>query len=319
MKLRKLLPIIGIVIFILLIKRLGWQQILNSIQNVNPWYILLSIFIAPFLIFFQTFKWALILKKQDIHLPFWELIKIQMISSFYGVITPGRLGYFIKILYLKDKAKISAAKSLTSIIVDRLVDFMIVFILGVVGSLVVINYYANVTSHIIIAVLTLLIIELIFANKKVQHLFLSFIANFLVPAKYKDHTTGFFKEYLEHSLNPFKQYKNILLTFIVWGLIYTQLYLVSLSFGIKEIPYPYFLILPPIATIVSLVPITVSGLGTREVTLVGLFSLFHVTATKIFSMSLLNTLIGTLIGLIGGIFAFKEETLIKKVKEETKK
>ncbi len=318
-KLRKLLPIIGILIFILIIRKLDWQQITHSFENIKIIYIFLSILIAPILIFFQTLKWALILKKQDINLPLWDLIKIQIISAFYGVITPGRLGYFIKILYLKEKAKISIAKSLTSIIVDRLIDFMVVFILGAIGSIVVINYYANITSHIIIAVITLFTIELIFASKKVQHLFLRSIVKFIIPKKFKSQMNDFFNEYLEHSLNPFKQYSNILLTLFVWVLIYTQLYLVALSFNIREINYLYFLIIPPIATMVSLIPITISGLGTREATLMGLFSLFRIPATKIFLMSLLNTLIGTTIGLVGGFFALREEKLIETIKEEAKK
>ena len=319
MKLRKLLPIIGILIFILILRKLDWQQITHSFENIQLIYILLSILIAPILICFQTLKWALILKKQDINLPFWDLIKIQVISAFYGVITPGRFGYFIKVIYLKEKAKISIAKSLTSIIVDRLIDFMVVFILGAIGSIVVINYYANITSHIIIAVITLFTIEIIFASKKVQHFFIKFIIRFIVPSKFKDQAKGFFGEYLEHSLNPFKQYSNLLLTLFVWVLIYTQLYLVALSFNIREINYLYFLILPPIATMVSLIPITISGLGTREATLMGLFSLFRIPATKIFLMSLLNTLVCTIIGLVGGFFALKEEKLIEEVKEEAKK
>ncbi len=316
--LRKFLPILGILIFILILKRLDWQQIMHSLENIKPIYILISILISPILIFFQTLKWALILKKQDIHLPFWGLIKIHMISSFYGAITPGRIGYFIKILYLKEKAKISTAKSLTSIIVDRLIDFMVVFILGAIGSIIVINYYADITTHIIIAVITLFTIELIFASKKVQDIFLRFITKVLIPAKFKDQVKEFFNEYLKHSLNPFKQYTNIFLTFIVWVLIYTQLFLISQSFNI-QINYLYFLVLPPIATMVSLIPITISGLGTREATLMGIFSLFRIPATKIFLMSLLNTVIGTIISLIGGLFALHEEKFIETVREESKK
>ncbi len=318
MKLRKLLPIIGILIFIFILRNLDWQQIIHSLENIKPGYILISILISPILIFFQTFKWAIILKKQGVNLPFWSLIKIQMISSFYGAITPGRLGYFIKIFYLKEKARITMAKSLTSIVVDRLIDFMVVFILGAIGSSILINYYADITNHIILAVIVLFLIELIFASKKVQHLFIKFITRFLIPAKFKTQAEGFFGDYLEHSLNPFKQYSNIFLTFIVWVLIYSQLYLVALALNIK-ISYFYYILLPPIATMVSLIPITISGLGTREATLMAIFSLFRIPATKIFLMSLLNTVIGTLIGLFGGLFALHEEKLMNVVKEEAKK
>ena len=67
----------------------------------------------------------------------------------------------------------------------------------------------------------------------------------------------------------------------------------------------------PIATLIGYIPITVSGIGTREAVLIGLMSLFAVESTKVLSMSLLNILIGGIIPSIIAIF------LIIKIRNKT--
>jgi uncharacterized membrane protein YbhN (UPF0104 family) len=52
-------------------------------------------------------------------------------------------------------------------------------------------------------------------------------------------------------------------------LVYTQAYLIALSFSIK-ISYIKFLVIFPISIIISLVPITISGFGAREAVLLAL-------------------------------------------------
>jgi uncharacterized protein (TIRG00374 family) len=81
-------------------------------------------------------------------------------------------------------------------------------------------------------------------------------------------------------------------------------YSVGLSLGIN-VPFIYYLSIFPLATLVSLIPISVAGLGTREATLISLFGLFGIAATKVFSMSLITFFIAGIIpAIIGVSYAF---------------
>ena len=64
------------------------------------------------------------------------------------------------------------------------------------------------------------------------------------------------------------------------------MFLVSVGVGI-DIPIVYFFAIFPIGTIISLIPISINGLGTREAVLISLFGLFGVSAAKVFSMSII--------------------------------
>ena len=82
---------------------------------------------------------------------------------------------------------------------------------------------------------------------------------------------------------------DILVPFILsifgWILCYSELYLISKLFSI-EVPYLYFILIIAIANVVASLPITTGGLGTREITMISLFSVFNVVPEKIVSLSL---------------------------------
>ena len=57
----------------------------------------------------------------------------------------------------------------------------------------------------------------------------------------------------------------------------------------------------PITTFVGQLPITINGLGTREAAMISLFGLLGISATKIFSMSLINLVINGIFPAIIGM------------------
>ena len=102
------------------------------------------------------------------------------------------------------------------------------------------------------------------------------VFTYLLPKRFKEKTNEIFEDFYANLLHPTKLALPLFVTLCVWILIYTESYLIALSLGVETIPWVYFLILFPIATIVGLLPITVAGLGTRELSLIGLFSVFNV-------------------------------------------
>ena len=93
--------------------------------------------------------------------------------------------------------------------------------------------------------------------------------NRLLTAKFKRNAKKSFGDFYRN-MPPMR---NIIvmfaLTAIFWILVYTQAYLSALAFNV-QISYMKFLIIFPISVIISLLPITISGLGTREIVLLKL-------------------------------------------------
>ena len=68
-----------------------------------------------------------------------------------------------------------------------------------------------------------------------------------------------------------------------------------------EVGLIYFFILIPITMLISFIPVTIAGLGTRELVMVYLFSKVGMAQSVSFSMSLLSFIFLLLIGLLGGL------------------
>ena len=56
-----------------------------------------------------------------------------MSSIYIGFVTPGRLGEFVKAVYLKSDKGLSLSKGMSSVLVDRLFDLYLLIILGLIG------------------------------------------------------------------------------------------------------------------------------------------------------------------------------------------
>ena len=68
----------------------------------------------------------------------------------------------------------------------------------------------------------------------------------------------------------------------------------------------YYIILVPIATILSLIPITISGFGIRELSLITLFGIFGIDPVTVVSYSLVAYTLANLPVILGLILVVKK-------------
>ena len=64
MNIKKLLPIVGIIILIILLSTLDFEEIINIFSKINPLYSFLCFFASAPLILLSTIEWQLLLRKQ---------------------------------------------------------------------------------------------------------------------------------------------------------------------------------------------------------------------------------------------------------------
>jgi hypothetical protein len=306
MKLRKLLPILGIGIFILIFLKLDINKIFNEIIKVNLFYIFLAFVLTLFSLLLQTFKWYIIARFQKIELPFLDAFELNLISLFYGFLTPARVGGVVRAEYMKDYKNGGVGKGLSNYSLDKILDLASIFFLVVVFSFSFGNIINKWFFYYSLILLVLLIVSLVlFLDKERSRNILGVFYRRILPQRLKESAKkGFYSFYKDI---PKKRY--FILFFIINLLAWVSLYLVSYVIGIAlgiEISFIYYLVILPIGTLVSLIPISISGLGTREAVMISLFGLLNVAGTKVFSMSLLNIFIaGVIPSIIGSFLIFK--------------
>jgi len=304
MKWKKYLPVFGILLFIYILVKIDLQAVLSEIQNTNIYFLLIAVFLVFIMMLSETIKWFTIARFQNIKIPFSEAFKINMIDNYYGFITPSKVGSVIRAEYLRKYTEGHFGKGLFNFIIDKVMDLSAIIFIAIIFS-----YNFKDKLDLPIGFFTALFLffvfgTLFFLKKERSEVILRIIYRKLVPNRFRDQAKSSFESFYDHV--PKKRYFILffLLNLFNWVINYTLAYSVGLSLGIN-VPFIYYLSIFPLATLVSLIPISVAGLGTREATLISLFGLFGIAATKVFSMSLITFFIAGIIpAIIGVSYAF---------------
>ena len=119
MKLKQLLPIIGIVILIVIIATLDLQEIYSAFTSINPFYSFICFFSVVPILILSVVQWQILLKKQKIKVSYLYAIKNIFIGYFYGFISPGGIGAYTRALYLEHESKSPLPKCFANIIIHN--------------------------------------------------------------------------------------------------------------------------------------------------------------------------------------------------------
>ena len=296
---RKFLPIIGILLFVYILYRVNLVEILIEIKQANYYYLVLSIIFVIILMLVQTFKWYILAVFQKIKIPYFEAFKINIISNFYGFVTPSKIGGIIRAEYMKKYSDDKIGKGLFNFTIDKMLDISSLILMAILFSFIYKDKLRLPMSIFITIFLIFVLITLFFIKKERSKHILGFFYRKVIPKKMKERAKITFDSFYEDI--PKKRYFVLFfsLNFLTWIVAYGIAYFIGLSLGIG-LPFIYYLAIFPLGTLITLIPISVNGLGTREAILITLFGLFDIAASKVFSMSIINLFVS---GILPAIFA----------------
>jgi len=317
MNIRKLLPAIGIVILIYILITIDIEKIILNFSGIKPIYLILSFLLLFPILLITNYEWQIILKKQKINVSYIYSLKNILIGYFYGFITPGGLGGYTRTVYLQNESGAPIQKCVSNIIILNTVDYISLLILGIIGGIFISSRFPHLFFIIIIIFIITISLFLLFLRKEI-------LKNFL-NRMFQHKIFDLLRHKLNSSIDSFfidmPKPNDLIIPFAVsilgWILRFSELYLISKLFSI-EIPYIYFILIVALANVVASIPVTIYGLGTREMTMISLFSIFSVSPERIVSLSLFWFVIIWLFpSILGAAFAVKEGGFNKKSKTET--
>jgi len=285
MKLKRILPIVGIIILIAILFTLDLGSIFDIFSSINPLYSFLCFFAVVPILLFAVIEWQMLLKKQKIKVSYLYCIKNIFIGYFYGFITPGGVGAYTRALYLQDESKSPLPKCLSNIIIFNTIDLFALFIPGAIGALYLSKVYPYLFYTIVFVMTIILSLLLFFLKKDKSKVIFTRIVKSRIFASLKDR--------LEDSVDSFYEdlprFKDVLVPFILsivgWIVKYVELYLIAKLFSI-DIPILEFVLILSVADVIAALPISIYGLGTREISLMSMLSVYNITNEQIVSFSL---------------------------------
>jgi len=298
---KKYFFLIGIILFLIILSKSNLREIYENIKNINsPYLIIAALLIFPMLIN-KTWCWHYILKQQGIKYRFRDLFSMYCSGLYIGLLTPARMGEITRALYLKKDGH-SMGKSLAGIILDRLSDFAFLLFFVFFGSLFFVTVFQKQILIFVLGTTAAVILFLIFLKIGLVSWFLNNLFRILVIKKYQKSWKVNFQDFINNlKIYKLKHYLIIfLITAFSWLFYYFITYLLAKGLELN-VSILYLAIAVTVAGFITLLPISISGIGTRDAALLGLFAPFAISIEKILAFSALIlsvSLFTVLIGLI---------------------
>jgi len=314
-KFKYLLQLLGPAIFIYILFQIDFGLIKKELLNVNIYFLFLAVFFMIIQVILRSLRWQVVLKGVGIKLKATTSINLYWLGIFVGVITPGRIGELAKVYFLKNRGE-NVFRSFFSVLFDRIID---VITLLLMGFLIFLFFLQDIGIYLFIIslglILFLFLIFLLIDKRSFLNKVFSRIASEMFPkdsGEYNQFTFSKFwqgiKDIKKNQIIPFVFY---LIT--AWLFYFAARYMISLSLGL-EFSFLEISVISALVAIVLILPISVAGLGTRDASMIYLFSLFGLTVEIALLFSLLVFTMDLLVLSFGLIPYFKESSLINRVK-----
>jgi uncharacterized protein (TIRG00374 family) len=236
-----------------------------------------------------TVRLRIVLKKDGVKTSFGKTLLAQYAGMLTSDVTPGRSGYVLTPLYLRDQ-EVPTSKSLSGILGIQTIEFLVkviggigavIFLISVVppqnweqfGTIAGINLGLFIAGLGIALMLTGAILLAAFTWSQRAISIFDRIANSRCLKRFAGGLMGKLEEYKESAHKTRKAIPEIaLLTMACWILKGFEWYFLGLALGITQIRWIGFFLLHPLVTALGFVPITPAGAGFQEFGIVGIFT-----------------------------------------------
>jgi uncharacterized protein (TIRG00374 family) len=304
----KLLSVIGILLFIFILTRIDISSLIKIFLNINPLILLCALLVNGIAIIIKSYKWKLIVRTLKKEISLSASIKAFLIGFSFSVLTPAKLGDFIRAFYIRDE-ECNLGKALSSVVTDRLIDIVMLFSFAFIGILIFsLIFHIQVLSMSLLIVLAIAIAAAVYVvtNKVLLSRLLRPFFNVFIPEHHKKTVSEYYHDFFSGLSIFFHDRKTFVLVIIIgilsWIPPFVYAYLLALSIGIT-LDFTFFVIVIPIISLLDLLPISISGIGTRDAALIFLFGLQGISAEAAVAFSLLYLFMSYwLIALVGAFF-----------------
>jgi uncharacterized protein (TIRG00374 family) len=313
------LPIALIILIFFTLGGLNLQQLITSIKNANPWYLLLA-FIVYYIGFpLRGYRWVLLLRGAGTNIRLRDSTEIIFISWLVNCLVPAKLGDVYRAYLLRVNATtVSLSKTFGTVFIERIFDLFAIVLLGLAAGFWSFRTGMSTAVQLVFVVGLVVLAALAIGLYTVRNFGSRIIRRLPLPHRVVD----FYDKFEEgvFSIAPRQVPVLALLTALIWATEALRLYFVIQALGLSQymgISGAFFVAL--IASLLTAVPFTPAGLGLVEVGVAGiLITLYHVPPHDAAAVVLVDRAISVLsVIILGGIaYVVSDKTKVRPTPAE---
>ena len=281
---------IGPVILLVLFLTADLAALAEAFSRTQPLYLVLAGAVVLPTLLLRAWRWHILLGPKLRPSRFVDVVVVYAYAIFIGIVTPGRVGEFVKVVHVT-RWGAPTVVAIVKVLVDRLFDVLALLVAGVFG-LWFIGAAGIDTQPLVLGSTALLVVIGVatwwgFRDMRRGGGLSRLIAR-LAPVRLRAPLSQLRAELLaERPRGSLLVYGGAAtLTLGAWALNFLANYYVAAALGL-ELTYIQVVTVSAISSLVTLVPITVLGAGTRDAALIALLAPLGATRAQALAFSTL--------------------------------
>ncbi len=297
-------PLIFIILFYVYVDA---GSLVNILLTSQWTFLISSLVLIPPLIFIRSIRWRIILAKYDIFYPKWQCFKIYFVEMV-AIMVVATIGTFAKAVYLKRDGH-GLLIPLLSILAEKYYDYLLPLIFGGISVFLV---WTKLGSDIGLTIFILMTCLAFVPARKVclllsPRFFPSRLKKLLLKRGWNLH---------EHLLKIYEvlNFEIYIYSILAFGLYFLSIYFLTEGLNLGFSFFQVVLIMT-MTSLITLIPISFLGIGTRDAGLLAVFSFFGRAPEQAVALSMALLLLRIAIVLMGSIFWFIDPPPLAELKQ----
>lgn len=286
----------------ILIEIVPFGDIIREVKKASWIWLVLSFSLHVFGILISAYRWQILTRAQGEKIPLWYLAKSYLVAGFFNNFLPTRFGGDVVRIWDGSRYSKSLIRSSAVVLVERLTGVIVLLSFAFIASLLRLDLAQAIPAiwaALIIGFCGLCLVGLFFttAGKKLIQ---------IIPSKpYLEYLKRKLLDFRE-ALLQYKQHKRIFLQALFWALllqvnVILHYYLAGKAFSLA-IPLLDYFIFVPIILLILTAPVTIGGLGLRELLYIKVFEFYAIEQAAALSFTLIaDFTFALLLGLLGAV------------------
>lgn len=281
----------GLLLIAGLLYRLGPFEVAHTILSARPGHVLIAVSVYAVTFLILSTRWRMILHDMGESMPLTSAYKAFAGGMILSDLTPGRIGEISRPFLIRDKVDLS--RGISSVVIDRFADILTIFLLGASGLLLFFRqskYAMIIISMFLLAALTA---AAIWRWRRAIPDRLRSSSPRIAPVAQLFESLDFIDDIRAVLI------RSVLLTIIAWATHALRVYMIATSVGqYPSIQMLFFLL--PLVSALSLVPVSISGLGLVEGGLAALLATQGVPPSTGLSIAFMDRVVTVMFHILTG-------------------
>lgn len=279
----------GLLLIAVMLHRLGPAGVVHTILSADPAHVLMAVSVYAITFLILSTRWRMILHDMGGNVSLISAYQAFAGGMILSDVTPARIGELSRPLLVRDEVELS--RGLASVVLDRLSDIITILILGACGLII---FFTGRGIAMILLVMLIMAASsaAIWRSRRAISGWLSGRERLAPVARSFDDLGAI------NDIRPV-MIRSVLLTIIAWITHALRVYILSISVDQDPQIQMLFLLLPLVSAL-SLIPVSISGLGLVEGGLAALLASQGIPASTGLSIAFMDRLVTVSFHMIAG-------------------